>query len=268
MIRFFCEPFERAWHYRELIQVILWRELAARFRDSYVSWGWAVFAPLVMLGLYTMVFSTTLKVSSAPEAGVSHYALRIFVGLIIFNLTVELMSRAPTLMHEHAAFLKKSIFPSEMLIWIALLRALVYSGIGLVVLLVFELALTGRIPATALLLPFVVVPLCLLLLGITWFLAALGAFTRDVSYLIVSFVPVLLFTTPVFYSLSELPDTLRRLAYLNPMTSYIEMSTQVLLAATWPDPLVYLASTLWAGCVFFAGRTFFVRYRNVIIDVI
>src|SRR4029077_13585383 len=99
MIRFFCEPFERAWHYRELIQVILWRELAARFRYSYVSWGWAVFAPLVMLALYTTVFTTTLKVSSAPEAGVGHYALRIFVGLIIFNLTVELMSRAPTLMH-------------------------------------------------------------------------------------------------------------------------------------------------------------------------
>ena len=268
MMRFLCEPFERAWRYRELIQVILWRELAARFRDSYVSWGWAVLAPLVMLGLYTTVFSTTLKVSSAPGAGLSHYALRIFVGLIIFNLTVELLSRAPTLMHEHAAFLKKSIFPSETLVWIAVLRALVYFGISLVVLLVFELALTGRIPATALLLPLVLVPLCLALLGLCWFLAALGAFTRDISYLVASFAPVLLFTTPVFYSLSDLPDQLRRLVYLNPMTSYIEMTNQVLLAATWPDPVVYAASTTFAACMFFAGRTFFVRYRNVVIDVI
>jgi homopolymeric O-antigen transport system permease protein len=268
MIRFLREPFECAWHYRELIQVILWRELAARFRDSYVSWGWAVFAPLVMLTLYTLIFSTTLKISAAPEGGVRHYALRIFVGLIIFNLTTELISRAPTLMHEHAAFLKKSIFPSEMLIWIALLRALVYSGISLVVLLVFELALTGHIPATALLFPFLLAPFCCLLLGLTWFLAALGAFTRDVSYLIVSFVPVLLFTTPVFYSLQDLPDTLHKLAYFNPMTSYIEMSSQILLASTWPDPLVYVASTVASLCVFFAGRTFFVRYRNVIVDVI
>jgi lipopolysaccharide transport system permease protein len=268
MMRFLCEPFERAWRYRELIQVILWRELAARFRDSYVSWGWAVFAPLVMLALYTLVFSTTLKVTSASDAGVGHYALRIFIGLIIFNLTVELLSRAPTLMHEHAAFLKKSIFPSETLVWIAVLRALVYSGISLVVLLVFELALTGRIPATALLLPLVVVPLCLVLLGLCWFLAALGAFTRDISYLVASFAPVLLFTTPVFYSLSDLPGPLRRVAYLNPMTSYIEMTNQILLAATWPDPLVYVASTAFAVCVFFAGRTFFLRYRNVVIDVI
>jgi lipopolysaccharide transport system permease protein len=267
MMRFLCEPFERAWRYRELIQVILWRELAARFRDSYVSWGWAVVAPLVMLGLYTLIFSTTLRVASS-QASMRQYALRIFVGLIIFNLTIELLSRAPTLMHEHAAFLKKSIFPSETLVWIAVLRALVYSGISLVVLLVFELATTGRIPATALLLPLIVAPLCLVLLGLCWFLAALGAFTRDISYLVASLAPVLLFTTPVFYSLSDLPEPLRRVAFLNPMTSYVEMTSQVLLAGTLPNPLVYIASTAFAACVFFAGRTFFVRYRNVVIDII
>jgi lipopolysaccharide transport system permease protein len=267
VIRFFGEPFERAWHYRELIQVILWRELAARFRQSYFSWGWAVLAPLVMLALYTIVFSDVLQISAAADPA-TQYAPRLFVGLIIYNLSVELISRAPTLMHEHAPFLKKSMFPSEALAWIAVLRALVYSGISLAVLLAFELVFFRSIPLTVLLLPFVVAPLCLGLLGVTWFLAALGAFTRDVSYLIVTFVPVLLFVTPVFYRVSDMPDAFRIMAYCNPLTIYIEMSRQLLLAGTVPSLLPYLSGVAVSVCVFLAGRAFFVRYRNVMIDVI
>jgi lipopolysaccharide transport system permease protein len=267
VIRFVWEPFERAWHYRELIQVILWRELAARFRYSYFSWGWAVVAPLVMLALYTVVFSGVLRISAAADPA-SVYAPRLFVGLIVYNLSVELISRAPTLMHEHAPFLKKSMFPSETLAWIAVLRALVYSGISLAVFLIFELVVFRGIPLTALLLPFVVAPLCLGLLGVTWFLAALGAFTRDISYLVVTFVPVLLFVTPVFYRVSDIPEGMQILAYLNPLTGYIEMSRQLLLGGTLPNPLPYLAGVLLSLAVFLGGRAFFVRYRNVMIDVI
>ena len=105
----------------------------------------------------------------------SSYALSTFVGLIVFGLFAELCSRAPLLMHEHAWFLKTSIFPSETLAWTAVLRALSYAGISFLVLLVFELALNGIPPLSILLLPFIVAPLVMFLLGLVWFLAAIGA---------------------------------------------------------------------------------------------
>jgi lipopolysaccharide transport system permease protein len=261
-------PFLKAWQYRELIRAILWRELTQRFRDSYFSWGWAIAAPLVMLGVYTVVFTQTLKISDSTSVGVAQFSLVMFVGLLVFNLATELVYRAPTLLHEHVHYIKKSIFPSEALVWIALLRALVYAGIGFGVFLVFKLLLTGSIPATTLLLPLLLVPFCLMLLGVTWFLSALGAFTRDVSHLMITIVPVLIFVTPVFYTTADLTPTARLLAYLNPTTPYIEMARQVLLAGTLPDPITYLATAAVSLCIFYGGYLFFERYRSVIVDVI
>jgi len=261
-------PFVKAWQYRELIRAILWRELMQRFRDSYFSWGWAIAAPLVMLGAYTVVFSSTLKISDSTSAGVAHFSLVMFVGLLVFNLAAELVYRAPTLLHEHVHYIKKSIFPSETLVWIALLRALVYAGISFAVFLVFKLALTGSIPLTTLLLPLLIVPFCLMMLGVAWFLAALGAFTRDVSHLMITIVPVLIFVTPVFYTTADLTPTARFIAYLNPTTAYIEMAREILLVGTLPGPLMYLATAAVSLCIFYGGYLFFDRYRSVVVDVI
>jgi lipopolysaccharide transport system permease protein len=261
-------PFIKAWQYRELIRAILWRELTQRFRDSYFSWGWAIAAPLVMLGAYTVVFTNTLKISDAASAGVVQFSLVMFVGLLVFNLAAELIYRAPTLLHEHVHYIKKSIFPSEALVWIALLRALVYAGISFAVFLVFKLVLTGNLPVTTVLMPFLIVPFCLMMLGMTWFLAALGAFTRDVSHLMITIVPVLIFASPVFYTTLDLTPTARLLAYLNPTTSYIEMARQILLAGTLPDPITYLATAAVSLCIFYGGYLFFDRYRGVVVDVI
>ena len=131
-----------------------------------------------------------------------------------------------------------------------------------------KLALTGSIPLTTLLLPFLIVPFCLMMLGMTWFLAALGAFTRDVSHLMITIVPVLIFATPVFYTTADLTPTARLLAYLNPTTSYIEMARQILLAGTLPDPITYLATAAVSLCIFYGGYLFFDRYRSVVVDVI
>jgi len=261
-------PFVKAWQYRELIRAILWRELNQRFRDSYFSWGWAIAAPLLMLAVYTVVFTTTIKISAAAANDTTHYSLSIFIGLIVFNFAAELVYRAPTLLHEHVHYIKKSIFPSETLVWIAMLRSLVYAAISFAVFLAFELYMTGGIPFTALLIPFLVIPFCLMLLGITWFLAALGAFTRDVSHLMITIVPVLIFATPVFYTASDLTPTARMIAYLNPTTAYIEMARQILLFGSLPDLLTYLATCAISLCIFYGGYLFFDRYRSVVVDVI
>src|SRR5689334_9205740 len=232
-------PFETGWRHRELIRVIVQREFAQRFRGSALGWIWAIIGPIVMLGAYTIVFTGPFKVSSAAQAGVGHYALFIFAALIPFNLFTELFARAPNLMRENAWFLKKTIFPSDTLGWIALCRALIYAGISFLILLAFELALIGRIPPTALLVPLVILPYCLFLLGVVWFFAALGSLTQDVAHIVTSIMPLLIFGSPVFYGVADVPEALRELAYFNPLAIYIEMTRGLALAGNLPDLALY-----------------------------
>jgi lipopolysaccharide transport system permease protein len=263
------EPFVSAYRHRELIRVVVWRELAQRFRGSAIGWIWAIMTPLVMLSAYTIIFSGPVKISSTPDqAGVAVYALSIFAALIVFNLFTELANRAPTLLHENAWFIKKTIFPSDVLAWIALVRALVYAGIGFLLLLAFKLVLSGSLPVTILLLPLVIVPFCLFLLGITWLLSALGALTRDVFHLVAAFMPILIFASPVFYSVQELPAQTRVWAYFNPLAGYMEMMRDIVLRGTAPDPLVFLSAAAVSLLFFWWGHAVFRRYRSILIDVI
>ena len=119
-------------------RALLRRELADRFSGSVFGWAWAVVGPLITLLIYTMTFTKAMQLPLASaRGGTSCYALSTFLGLIIFSLFAELCGRAPLLMHEHAWFLKTSIFPSETLAWTAVLRALTYAVISFLVLLVF-----------------------------------------------------------------------------------------------------------------------------------
>jgi lipopolysaccharide transport system permease protein len=262
-------PVERAWHYRELIRAVVRRELASRFRGSILGWLWAIFGPLVMLSAYTIIFSSAVGVpASAKGAGVGVYSLSIFTGLIVFNLFSELAYRAPGLLHEHANFIKKSIFPTETLAWTATIRACVYALISFVVLLIFELVIRHGLPATMLLLPLVLVPFIMFLLGIVWFLMALGSFTRDVAHLMISIVPVLMFATPIFYSIEDVPASVRPLVHINLVGNYVEMLRDLMLLGRLPDFGVYAATVLVSIAIFILSYRFFIRYKAIFVDVI
>lgn len=262
-------PLERAWHFRELIQAVVRRELAARFRGSILGWLWAIFGPLLMLSVYTFVFSSAIGIhSSANSHGVVSYSLQIFVGLIVFNLFSEVAYRAPALLHENSNFIKKSIFPSETLAWTATIRAVVYAGISFAVLLIFEIILTHRLPLTLLLLPLVVAPFFMFLLGVSWFLMALGSFTRDVTHLMASIVPVFMFATPIFYSVSDAPKGMQIALRCNIMGDYVEMVRDVVLFGTLPNPILYIGTVLASLLIFRSSYRFFMRYKSVFVDVI
>jgi lipopolysaccharide transport system permease protein len=262
-------PLSIGWRHRELILAVLRRELADRFSGSAFGWVWAVAGPLITLGIYTVTLTKAMQLPVATAHGnTSSYALSTFVGLIVFGLFAELCSRAPLLMHEHAWFLKTSIFPSETLAWTAVLRALSYAGISFLVLLVFELALSGVPPLSILLLPFIVVPLVMFLLGMVWFLAAIGAFTRDMSYLMITFVPLAMFATPVFYRVTDLPGPLRALAYANPLGTAIEMMRAAVLDGVSPPTSAYCAFLVVSVAVCRGGYAVFERYKGILIDVI
>ncbi len=262
-------PLARAWHFRELIRAVVRRELMARFSGSILGWLWAIFGPLLMLSVYTVIFSHAVGIRASTAAhGVANYSLNIFVGLIVFNLFGELAYRAPGLLHEHVNFIKKSIFPSETLAWTAAIRAAVYAAISFCVLLVFELLITHKLPPTILLLPFVFVPFFLFLLGVSWFLMALGSFTRDVMHLMASIVPVFMFATPIFYSIDDVPGNLKIFLRANIVGDYVELTRDVVLLDKIPNLWLYLGTVIVSLLVFRSAYRFYMRYKNVFVDVI
>ena len=261
-------PLRVGWRHRELIIAMLRREVADRFSGSAFGWIWAIGAPLLTLAIYTLTFTRAmpLPVASA-QGGTAHYALSTFVGLIVFGVFAELSCRASLLLHEHAWFLKTSIFPSETLAWTAVFRALVYSGISLVLLIAFQLALDGSVPLSLLLVPVIIVPFVLFLVGLVWFLAAVGAFTRDLSYLMITFVPLLMLATPVFYRASDLPPGLRLAALINPIGATIELLRSAILGGSIPL-VACLGLTIISVAVFRGGYAVFQRYKGIVVDVI
>jgi lipopolysaccharide transport system permease protein len=265
----FVSALERAWHFRELIRAVVRRELRSRFSGSILGWLWAIFGPLLMLSVYTVIFSSAVGIRSSTAAhGVANYSLNIFVGLIVFNLFAEVAYRAPALLHDSANFIKKSIFPSETLAWSATIRASVYAGISFAVLLVFEIVITHGLPPTILLLPFVYVPCVLFLLGASWFLMALGSFTRDVIHLMASIVPVFMFATPIFYSIDDAPPTLKFFLHLNLVGDYVEITRDIVLLNKLPNLWLYAGTVAASLIVFRSAYRFFMRYKNVFVDVI
>ena len=261
------EPFTRAWRHRELIRAVARREFMSRFRGSALGPAWAVLAPLIMMLTYTAVFSITVPQLAAGKS-VTEYASRIFVGLIIFNLFSELAYRAPMLLHEHVNFVKKSIFPSETIAWTATIRAFTYGGVAFVVFLAFRLVTGGALPATLLFAPFLFAPFALFILGIVWFFMALGAFTRDVAHIMASIVPILMFATPVFYSMDQVPPHYAIWLRFNIVGDYIDMLRAVALDGVLPNPFGYVLLVAASYAVFLFGYQFFMRYKSVIVDVI
>jgi len=165
-------------------------------------------------------------------------------------------------------FVKKSIFPSETIAWTVTIRGLTYAGVAFLVFVAFRLATGGSFHWTIILAPFIILPFTLFILGIVWFLMALGAFTRDVAHVMASVIPILMFGTPVFYTFSQVPGSLAIWLRLNPIGDYVEMMRDVTLHARLPNPIGYIAIVAVSYAVFLFGYRFFMRYKSVIVDVI
>ena len=270
VFRFLVSPFSQMWHHQDLIAAILRREVRERFKGSVAGWIWAIIAPLLAIAVYTFAFTTNLQIplsdTTGPRMG---YTLFIFSGILVFNFFAEMAFRAPMLLHEYAHFIKQTIFPSDMLAVISTLRAMAYTIISLVVMLIFQfIAMNWTLPWTVLLLPLIFIPFIAFLIGMSWILCAVGAFTRDAGYLMINIVPLFMFATPVFYPHTALPPPFDFWIYANALTGFVEVTRDIALYGQLPDWRVYLWTLLTSVVTFYFGYGFFGRYRNVIVDVI
>jgi lipopolysaccharide transport system permease protein len=245
------------------------RDMIERYRGSVLGFLWSVLNPLLMLVVYTFVFTVIFR-SGWPGGGGSSvdFAVNAFAGITVFNIFAESVARAPVLVVQNANLVKKVVFPLEILPWVTLASSLFHALVNFAVLLAFVLAVTGKLHATAILFPLAILPVVLATLGLSWFLAALGVFFRDASHTVALLVTVLMFVSPVFYPVSAVPAHLRPLYELNPLARSIEDVRAVVVSGTLPDPAVFLLHCLVGAAVAWGGLWLFMRTKHAFADVL
>jgi lipopolysaccharide transport system permease protein len=253
---------------RRLIRQLAQRDLAARYKGSFLGLFWAVITPLVMLSIYAFVFTVVFKAQWSPGASKTDYAFNIFAGMIVFNAFAEVMQRAPILVTSNASYVKKVVFPLEVLPVVTLYVALVQVGISLGVLLVGWLIVHQSLSSTIWLFPLALLPLCMLGLGVSWFLAALGVFIRDVTHPVLILVQALSLLSGVFYNVANLSVKLQAVLKLNPLVVIIEDTRRTLLLSQYPHWTGWLAVTGLSFVVMLLGFWWFMQTRKAFADVL
>lgn len=257
------------WRNWDLIHASTRREVLGRYRGSAFGLLWSFFNPLFMLAVYTFVFSEVFKARwNEASDSKTEFALVLFAGLIVWNLFAECANRAPGLILANPNYVKKVVFPLEILPFVGLLSALYHAFISLLVWLVAYAVFFGVPHASILLLPLVLVPLGLFIMGLSWGLASLGVFLRDVSQIIGVITSVLIFLSPIFYPASALPEAYRSLLYLNPLTPVIEMTRDLLYWGKLPDWVDLSFYWLAAIVIAWLGFAWFQKTRKGFADVI
>lgn len=247
------------------------REVSSRYKGSMLGMAWSIFTPIFMLAVYTFVFSEIFKSrwgGSGTDESRTQFSLILFTGMIMINLFNEVLNRAPGLVIANVNYVKKVIFPLEVLAVVATVSALFNAVVSLAVLLAAFFAFNLYLPWTAIFILPVLLPLVILTLGLGWFLAALGVFLRDVGQTIVIITMALMFLSPIFYPLSAVPVRFQPYVLANPLTFIIGQARDVLIWGVIPD-WWGLGGYMLAACVVaWAGYAWFQYMRKGFADVL
>ena len=245
------------------------REVIGRYRGSMLGILWSFFNPIFMLVLYTFVFSVVFKARWPDGTGDRvEFANLIFSGMILHSLFAECISRAPGLILSNVNYVKKVVFPLQILPVVALNASLFHAIISFGVLLLFYLVTQGYLNWTVIFLPVVILPYLLVILGISWFLASIGVYLRDVSQTTSILISVSMFLSPVFYPVTAVPEPFRLFIHLNPLTFIIEQTREVVIwnrAPDWGGLAIY---SLAGALIAWAGHYWFQKARKGFADVL
>jgi lipopolysaccharide transport system permease protein len=245
------------------------RDVAQRYRGSFMGLFWSFFNPLLMLAIYTFVFGVIFKARWNTQV-TNHiaFAVIMFTGMNISTMFSECASKASTLIVDNTNFVKKVVFPLESLSWSVLGAALFHLLISTIALLVIELIAVHHIPWTVVLFPIVIAVFLPFVAGTVWLLASLGVFLRDIKQAVIIITSALMFLAPIFYPMSMIPERYRILLYMNPLTVIAMASQNVLFFGRMPR-WDHLALYAFLACLFaWAAFAWFQRTRKGFADVI
>jgi len=255
---------------RQLIIQMIKREVIGRYKGSLFGLAWSFLNPILMLTIYTFIFSVVFKARWGDSSSDSktQFALLVFVGMIVLALFTEAVNRAPGLILGNTNYVKKVVFPLEILPIISLGAALFHALISLLVITIALIAINHELHWSFIFVPLIFAPLVFCTLGITWILASLGVFMRDVGQTISILTTVLMFMSPVFYPVSALPPKFQSIMMLNPLTFIIEQLRGVMISGQEPDWTGLGFYTLISLLLMWLGYFWFQKTRGGFADVL
>ncbi|WP_395116512.1 ABC transporter permease [Rhodanobacter sp. FW102-FHT14D06] len=262
-------PFAALIRNKSLTWELAKREVLGRYRGASFGMAWSVISPFLMLAVYAFAFGTVMKSRWPQQSGGDHaYAVILFVGLIVHGFLAECLTRAPTLIVGNTNFVKRVVFPIDILPWPMMFSVLFHALINAVVLAVLILVLEHQLHLTMLLLPLIFVPLILLAMGLSWFLASLGVYIRDINQVMPVVATALLFLSSAIIPVSVLPPSLQTVFHLNPLTFFIDQARVVVLAGGWPNWGVLSLATMGGFLVAWLGHAWFMVTQRGFADVL
>lgn len=254
---------------RSLIKSLVQREVIGRYQGSILGLLWSFINPVFMLLVYTFVFSVVFKAKwSGGSDSKIEFALVLFAGLIMFNLFAECINRAPSLIISNTNYVKKVVFPLEILSWVSLGSSIFHSLISLFVWLFAYVIFYGLPHLTVLILPLIMLPFIFFIIGLSWCLSALGVYLRDISQLVGILTTMLMFLSPIFYPINALPENYQRILLFNPLTPVIEYTRDIIFWGRLPDLLILSFYFIGSLAIALLGFAFFQKTRKGFADVL
>lgn len=255
---------------RGLLVQLTARDLAVRYRSSVLGLFWILGQPLLQLAVYGFVFRIVLRSRSGITLGngtEAPFGIVLFLGLLLHSVLAETLARSPTLITSNVSYVKRVIFPLEVLPLVGVASSLVNVAVGVAIVLVATGVLAGGLPLSVLLLPLPVLLLALMAVGVGWLLSALGVFFRDLGQLATTLSSILLFTAPICYPVDAVPERFRPLLLFNPLTVPVECARTLLFggAIQWNALAAY---ALCAGIAAVLGLFLFLRMRRGFADAV
>lgn len=252
----------------DLILSLTKRELSARYRGSALGIVWALLTPLVMITIFTIIFSGIFKAKFGANNSQWDYALYLYCGLLPWNAFQESLQLSSTTIVAHANLVKRVVFPLETLPVSLSLATVTNQMFGTLVLVLAAILLRRELHATLLFLPLILTVQLIATFGFAWLVASLGVFVRDIVQGITLALMAWMYLTPIIYPESLVPEKYRKLVNLNPFTPLVRSYRQVILDGTPPDwpGLAYFSA--FAVVFFLFGYWWFARTRKNFADVI
>jgi lipopolysaccharide transport system permease protein len=269
--RAFSLPLGSIWRNRNLIRTLVRRDVLSRYSGSFGGALWAVLNPLMLMLTYFFVFGLILQSRFGSDPSRAGYAIYFLAGMLPWLAFSEAVGRAPTIMVEHRGFIKKLVFPVETLPVNLVASGLVTEFFGIILFALALLLVRGRLPATVLYLPALVIPQVLLTAGVCWFLAALGVFVRDLAQVNGYLLTIWFFITPICYaetSWTSLPHGARSILTKNPIFVLVRGYRSILLESKAPDWSSLAWLSLFSIVIFLAGHAWFYKLRKSFADII
>jgi lipopolysaccharide transport system permease protein len=255
--------------YRDLIGRLVRRDFSAKYRGSMLGVVWAVVTPLLMVTVFVFVFGVVFQArwgsESMPRAS---FTVTFLLGMMVHGIFAEALARAPSAVLGNPAYVKKVVFPLEILPVVIVLNALVSAAIGLTIVLIIHLLLSGTVEPTLVLLPLVLAPYVLTVLGFVYFVGSIGVYFRDISHIIGLVTLASMFMAPIFYPIAAVPEAFRTLLYLNPLTFPVEQARAVALYGQAPDWLGLGIYTAVGVAFAWLGFAWFQKTRRGFADVV